>query len=196
MIPEDFRLILDELTRQPLSINRYRTCGDGRSQAFGIVGRRCLKPDYSRQCWRRPELYSQLLAFGKKHVPFPFTSITVNDDYKAAPHRDKGNIGESWLCAFGAYTGGELKIHEGDLSGTHDIRYKPFITDFSQVTHSVSDWIGHRYSLVFYTAKDAEGLPSGSIRIIDGRHVFYRGEEAITEGLPHPLRGRKKKALV
>lgn len=186
----DLAPILDELCRRPIPENKYRNiAGAGRSQAFGVVGRRCLSPDYSRNCWLRPYLYKLLLEFGKKHVGIPFTSITVNDNYKAAPHRDRGNIGESYLIGFGEYSGGELQIYEGDLSGCYNVRYNPLVTDFSKVLHSVKQWEGQRYSLVYYTAKNSSQLPAPGVRSIDGKWVFFRGEEQC-DGLPHPLKGR------
>jgi hypothetical protein len=191
---KDFALILDELRRRPIALNRYRNiAGDGRSQAFGVVGRRCLNPDYSRQCWLRPYLYKLLLDYGKKFVKIPWTSITVNDNYSAAPHRDRGNVGQSYLVGFGNYSGGELQMHEGDLSGAHDIRHRPIITDFSAVLHSVKQWEGQRYSLVFYTAKDAEDLPPADVQSVGGKWVFFRGGVPCS-GLPHPLKGRKVSA--
>jgi hypothetical protein len=190
-VAEDFAAIILELKRCPLPINHYRNkTGTGRSQAFGIVNRRCLSPDYGRLCWLRPYIYKLLLDYGKKFVPIPFTSITLNQNYQAAPHRDKGNIGDSYLVAFGPYSeGGALLISEGDLSGCHDVRYRPLITDFSRVTHSVQPFVGDRYSLVYYTAKRAEGVPPPSVVELGGKWVFKRGDE-IVSGLPHPLKGR------
>jgi len=192
LCPEDFSAILDELRRRPITINKYRnSAGEGRSQAFGVVGRRCLDPDYSRNSWQRPYLYKLLLDFGEKHVKIPFTSITINDNYKAGPHRDKGNVGQSYLVGFGDYQKGELQLHEGDLSGCHDIRYRPLVTDFSSALHSVQPWTGQRYSLVYYFAKGSELLPPASVKLIDGKWKFFRGAEQC-DGLPHPLKGRTK----
>lgn len=192
MIPaSEFAEIISELKRQPIPVNAYRNkAGLGRSQTFGIVRRRSLPPDYSRLCWNRPYLYKLLLDFSKKWVNIPFTSITLNQNYKAAPHKDKGNEGDSFLVGFGEYQGGSLEIHEGNLKGEYDIR-TPIITNFSKVLHSVKDFQGDRYSLVFYTAKDAEGLPPASVEFQDGKYVFKRGDEVI-KGLPHPLKGRKR----
>jgi len=188
----EFADIISELKRQPLSVNAYRNkAGSGRSQAFGVVGRRSLPPDYSRLCWLRPYLYKLLLEFATKHVKIPFTSITVNQNYAAAPHKDKGNVGDSFLVAFGDYQGGDLELLEGNMKGIHDIRYKPLITDFSKVLHSVKGFTGDRYSLVFYTAKKSEGLPLPSVELLEGKYVFKRGGEVV-KGLPHPLKGRKK----
>jgi hypothetical protein len=195
IIPQEaFTEIIKELERQPLPENKYRNkSGAGRSQAFGLTNRRCLPPDYSRNCWTRPYLYKLLLDFGKEYVDLSFNAITVNQDYQAQPHRDKGNKGESFLVAFGEYENGELNILEGDLSGSYNIRHNPIKTDFSKVLHSVSDFSGHRYSLVYYTLKKDVILPPPSVRLINNKYFFYRGEEKIDKksGLPHPLRHPK-----
>jgi len=112
-------------------------------------------------------------------------------NYRAGPHRDKNNVGDSVLVAFGDFTGGELEIHEGDLSGVHDIRHKPIQTDFSKVLHSVRSFEGNRISLVYYWY-DLKGvvLPPCDVRFIDGQYRFFRGDVMIHKktGLPHPLR--------
>ena len=191
---EAFAPILEELERRHLDVNHYRiTSGDGRSQAFGVVNKRCQAPDYSRQNWRRPYLYKLLLDFGAKYVTdISWTSITVNENYSAGPHYDRGNTGLSFLVGCGDYKGGALRCHEGDLSGAHDIRHRPLITSFGETLHSVEPWTGHRVSLVYYQLAAAPQLPPPSVRLVEGRWKFFRGE-AECEGLPHPLRGRKKK---
>lgn len=192
--PEAFSEILEELHRRPIEINKYRnTAGDGRSQTWGVVNKRCLAPDFSRQCWMRPKLYHHLLEFGRKYVDISFNSITVNQNYKADRHRDKNNLGVSYLVGFGTYTGGRLLIHEGDLSGEHDINCKPIKADFSKIYHSVEDFEGERFSLVYYNFhnKRFTPLPEPSVKIENGQYYFYRGDKKITKkggGLPHPLR--------
>jgi hypothetical protein len=204
IIPEEaFSEIITELERQPIENlgNKGRSCGKGRSAVFGVVNRRCLSADYSRNCWNRPYLYGLLLEFGKKYVPIPFNAITVNQNFKADKHRDKNNNGNSFLVGFGDYQDGDLSILEGDLSGNWNVKYKPLITDFSKVFHKVEDFTGNRYSLVYYQyqRKDQKDLqlPPPSVRLDKplGKYFFYRGEEKITkkEGLSHPLKGRKNK---
>ena len=199
--PSAFTEIIEELRNHPLPMNEYRTtAGSGRSQVFGIVGRRCLAPDYSRLCWLRPYLFKVLMDFAEKYVDISWNALTVNQGYKADKHRDKNNKGNSFLVAFGEYTGGSLLIHEGDLSGSHNIQYKPLVTDFSKVLHSVEEFQGERYSLVFYWFENYRTvpLPKCSVREEDGKWYFYRGDEKITRknGLPHPLRGRTKQEAV
>jgi len=189
---EEFKDLLEELQRLPISQNKYRNkSGPGRSQCFGVVNRRSLPPDYSRQGWLRPYLYKLLLDFGAKHITHSFTSITVNDNYIAAPHKDKGNVGISTVVAFGEYQGGELELLEGDLKGIYDVKYTPLTTDFSKVLHRVKEFQGTRYSLVFFTARKSEGLPPPSVREVEGKLAFFRGDDMI-KGLPHPLKGRKR----
>lgn len=190
---EDFLQIYNELKRKPLDVNKYRNiAGIGRSQTFGIVNRRCLPPDASRQNWLRPKLYAHLLEFAEKHVPIAWNAVTVNQNYQAGPHKDKHNVGNSFLVAFGDFTGGELEFHEGPRLGLHNIRHKPVVENFSAYTHSVKGFEGDRYSLVFYqfyTPRLTE-LPEFSVRLVDGEYYFFRGDEKIDKkvGLPHPLR--------
>ena len=195
---EAFSEIIKELERQPIPINEYRLkSGAGRSQCFGVVNRRNLPPDYSRMCWLRPYLYKLLLDFGEKYVDISYNSITVNQNYKADPHRDKNNKGVSFLVAFGDYSGGELEILEGEKVGVHNINRTPIVEDFSKVLHCVKDFKGNRYSLVYYNfcnKRLPNDLPIGSVKQEGSKYYFYRGDKKITraEGLPHNLKGKKK----
>jgi hypothetical protein len=191
-----FSDIHTELLRKRLLVNQYRdVAGVGRSQTFGVVNRRCLPPDYCRLCWARPYLYKLLLEFGAAYVPFSFSSITVNDSYRAAPHRDKGNTGDSLVVAFGEYTGGELRLHEGDDAGVYDIKHRGIVADFKATLHSVEPFEGRRFSLVFYNIQHKRLVPLPPPSIVqneDGKYVFKRGD-VVCKGLPHPLQGTKHK---
>ena len=197
-----FSEILQELQRQSLPINKFRKkVGLGRSNTFGLVNRRSLSPDYSRMCWHRSYLYKLLLDYGNSFVPFSWTSVTLNENFAAAPHRDKGNSGISYLIGFGDFVGGNLKVWEGDLSGSIDIHYKPLIMDFTTTLHSVEPWTGSRYSLVYYNLKPDRipaDMPPPSVKLEAGKWIFYRGDTAVTrkKPLPHPLRNRIKKNIV
>ena len=164
---EAFAEIIAELERRPLYKNVEReTAGEGKSQAFGIVNRRRVPPDYSRNCWIRPYLYKLLLDFAQKYV-----------------------------VAFGDYTDGKLIVYEGEHKGTHDIQYKPIKLDFSKNYHAVEPFEGDRYSLVFYTLKKPvpPTVPQPSVEQIDGKWVFKRGTEVCTQLTDHPMIGHKFK---
>lgn len=196
---EEFYDIIQELERLPISTNNYRVkTGNGRSQTFGLVNRRCLPPDYSRNNWRRAYLYHLLLEFADKYVDISYNAITVNQNFRAGKHYDQHNTGLSYIVAFGGYTGGDLLIHEGDLSGNHSIWCKPIKADFSKILHSVDFFTGDRYSLVFYTLinnKMPESIPPPSVKYEDGKWHFYRGTERTT-GLPHPFTNRTRKEII
>jgi hypothetical protein len=195
--PEAFERIEEELQRRPVQKNNYRKAsGSGRSIAYGVVNRRCLPPDYSRNCWVRPYLYKLLLDFGHEYVKdISWNAITVNQNYQAAPHYDKNNVGDSFLVGFGDYTGGYLIMHNTDVSGTYNIVNHAIIHDFGKVLHSVSSFTGTRYSLVYYNCRGVSNLPPASVRwdIERERWDFYRGDELISmeNPLPHPLSYRR-----
>jgi len=194
----DFSAIIAELKRKPLDVNKYRVkVGQGRSQCLGIVGKRCMPPNISRQSWRNPYLHHLLMEFAKKHINIPFTSIQVNQDMTCAPHKDKGNIGVSAIVAFGDYTGGELVV-EGVK---HDIKNKIFLFDGSAQEHYTAPFTGERYSLVYHTIAPQERWDWNVPAITDYEAVLHEGVWKMKrlidgemfwgtkKGLPHPLLG-------
>ena len=144
-----FSQIQQELVRQPLPVNKYRKqSGDGRSQCFGIVRQRNGTYTGSRMNFQRPYLYYLLLKLAQDILPqdFSYQSIQLNQNYKTAPHYDKGNKGESGIVAFGDYTEGELVIEDQEI----DIKNKLVFFDGSKYKHWTKDFRGFRYSIVFF----------------------------------------------
>jgi len=201
----ELREISEYLLKHPVEKTIYRknVADVARSQTYGIVNRRCLPPDLSRTSWRNPSLYKMLMNYAKKNVKIPFTSIQVNDNVVCAKHKDKGNVGTSYIVAFGDYTGGELNV-EGTL---YDIRYKPLLFDGSKQLHGTEPYVGSRYSIVFFTIQPKPSyigsMPSlevfsvvdddNVLKIKDSRNgSLYYG----SNGLPHPLRKHSSPALL
>jgi hypothetical protein len=145
--PEDFAAIIAELERKPLQVNHDRTvAGKGRSQAFGVIRRWSYRPWLSRNTWMHPELWALLLEFAAKFDLTEYDAIQVNDNYHSNPHYDKGNAGDSYIVAFGDFSGGEL-----NCAGTsYDIRLRGHTFCGAEILHSTAPWLGHRYSLVFF----------------------------------------------
>lgn len=206
-----FQPLLDHLSKHNIPINKYRRgVGVGRSQAFGMVRKRSLAPDLSRCSWLDPRLHYLLMKFGLMHLPhdFTFTSVQVNANYSCAPHFDKHNTGNSFIVAFGGYTGGELVLKEGQ-DKEYNIRHRPLLFNGSQIEHYTKEWTGNRYSIVYHTLVPPAKFPM--IRKLsdyeavlkDGQYViaWYREGEPTKylskkDGLDHPLKGRKKTAPV
>ena len=194
-------LIQDYLTKHKLGNNKYRVkVGEGQSNTLGIVSKRSLAPDLSRISWAHPYLFFLLMQFAEKHVSphITFTSIQVNFNYPCKPHKDIGNEGDSFIIAFGDYTGGELCIENTD----YDIKNRGLLFDGSKLTHWTRDWVGNRFSLVYHTIKPRfpffRELSDYDPVEHEGRwKIAYMSEEGDIKylfgkhGLPHPLLGRK-----
>ena len=178
---EDFTAIIAELQRKPLAINPDRfVAGPGRSQAFGVIRRWSYRPWLSRNTWLHSELWKLLLEFAAKFDLTSYDAIQINDDYKSAPHRDKGNEGLSYIVAFGDFDGGHLNV-----SGTdYDIQNKGFVFNGSQEEHFTRPWSGHRYSLVFFNiAWPTKFLPRYTVScraVEDGLEVSDSYDESVT----------------
>ena len=201
----DFKDLREHLSKFNIPINRYRKgVGDGRSQCFGMVRKRSMAPDLSRNSWMDPRLHYLLMRFAREHIEIPFTSIQVNDNYPCAIHKDKHNVGDSYIVAFGDYTGGELVLGGKE----HNIRHRPILFNGSQIEHYVKEFVGRRWSIVFHTLEVPKKFPM--IRKLSDYEAVYRDGEYViawykdgepTEylskknGLGHPLKGRKKKPL-
>lgn len=126
--------------------------GDGMTHVFGKHRIRKKSGLYeSKNNTRYPSLYNAILEFANKYVKphIDYTGIQVNKNYKAKPHLDARNNGDSYLVALGDYTGGSLIIN----SYKKDIKYQPILFNGADWKHSVDDFEGNRYSLVFFNQK-------------------------------------------
>jgi len=205
-----FAPLLEHLSANKVAINKYRTkVGPGRSQCFGMVRKRSMAPDLSRQSWMDPKMHWLLMRFALDYLPctFRFTSIQVNENYKCAEHKDIHNDGLSYIVGFGQYTGGDLMFPE--TKQRFNIRHRPMLFNGSNILHSTDDWTGCRYSFVYHTLVSPPKFPMVRM-LMDYPAMLLKGEWVIQvlnipgqettylkkgHGLPHPLKGRKKKAI-
>jgi hypothetical protein len=201
-----FKDLLDHLMTHKTGINRYRTkVGDGRSQCYGMVRKRSQAPDLSRQSWMDPRLHHLLMKFALVNVPIPFTSVQVNDSYLCAPHKDVHNAGNSYIVGFGPYTGGELVL-KNPTDTEYNIRHRPILFDGSQIEHWTKDFVGRRFTIVFHTLVSPAKFPMTKTLdnyeavVVDGVWCIAWRQDGLPttylskkNGLPHPLKGRKKK---
>jgi len=198
-----FRPLMDHLSKKNIQMNRYRkSVGDGRSQCFGMVRKRSMAPDLSRQSWLDPQLHYLLMKFAALNVPIPFTSIQVNDSLKCASHKDKHNEGDSYIVGFGQYTGGELILKD---HGEFNIRHRPLLFNGSEIEHETKDFTGRRWTIVFHTLVSPPKFPM--IRKLSDYEAVFKDDSYVIawyreglptmylskkNGLPHTLKGRKK----
>lgn len=125
-----------------------KNSGAGRSQSIGILPRRNYGVGESRNNEKYSDILNSARALAKVICPnLNYTTIMVNHNYQASPHKDKNNDGTSCVVAFGDFEGGELEA-EGN---TYNIRYRPFFFEASDTLHSVKPITsGDRYSIVFF----------------------------------------------
>ena len=107
-----------------------------------------------------PELFDIFNEFRDLYFKdFEFDSVTINKMGKGVsvkPHFDKINVGDSILCAFGDYNGGETFIQQTDKK-FKIIDCRDGIQKFNgaKIYHFVNTVKeGLRYSLVFYNSKN------------------------------------------
>jgi len=203
-----FSDLLEHLSKNKLPVNKYRQkVGVGMSQCFGMVRKRSMAPDLSRCSWNDAKLHHLLMDFSKHlHINFSFSSIQVNANYSCRPHFDVHNEGNSYIVGFGDYIGGELvlKTPAGDTS--IDIKFKPLLFNGSLIEHYTKEWTGNRYTLVFHTIVSPPKFPmirslsDYTAKSIDNNKWVIECRDGTilsrNNGLPHPLKGRKKVELM
>ena len=101
---------------------------------------------------------------------FPFTSISLNSQYGAKAHRDGNNAGPSLTRSLGNFVGGALKYWDND-DGLQAIAALPaqaaqildtrsgFCLFDGKRCHAVSDFVGERFSLVFFSISQYAKVP-------------------------------------
>jgi len=87
------------------------------------------------------------------HLPtgFWWTQIQINKNFPIPPHRDAPNQGSSVIVGFGDYSGGKLCINKNGKVFYKDIKNKVTKFNGSNYSHWVSDFVGTRWSIVFFT---------------------------------------------
>tara|TARA_R110000751_G_scaffold200450_1_gene305305 strand:+ start:96 stop:674 length:579 start_codon:yes stop_codon:yes gene_type:complete len=113
-----------------------------------------------------PELDSIFKEYAELYFPtFEWGQVQMNKDYPCVPHRDSGNIGESVLCCFGDFTGGLTCVDLESKIRKYDGKLAPVRFDGSKYLHWVEDFIGTRYSLVFFHNNSSRKLLKKNICI-------------------------------
>jgi hypothetical protein len=105
-----------------------------RGLALGLVGIRPLYRKYKEETHRE------------------CCALQYNWNQKSAKHKDKNNVGESYIIALGDYEGGRLKVWHNDNEEPEyvDIKNKFFKFNGAKLYHETEDFTGTRLSLVFF----------------------------------------------
>lgn len=135
-----------------------------------IFGRNMKDPNGSLSYWstKYPNVYSELQNLISKYDPkFPYTHITLNYNLQCKRHTDGGNVGPSYIAAFGDFQGGELivevnrqqkrhgnKGENGAIAMDKYLNLKSRFVKFNGKTqpHETAPFTGERFTLVYYTS--------------------------------------------
>ena len=135
----------------------------GYSATYGVIRKKWLSATTEREYCEKTGLYKTTLYSDRPELmevftefrdiyfkDFEFNSIQLNYKYKLGPHRDRGNTGESVLVCLGDYTGGRTVVEYENKIIKYDAREMPIRFDGSKYIHYVEEFLGNRFSLVFY----------------------------------------------
>ena len=136
---------------------------EGGSMLYGTTWRGYLSPTKNRTLDEEtgkyrtkvydehPELKEVFKEFATYHFPhFEYSQVQMNKNFCCPPHVDSKNIGESVLCCFGDYKGGETCLYINDKIVKVNPNEEPQIFNGSKLLHWVQPYKGTRYSLVFF----------------------------------------------
>lgn len=126
------------------------------SMIFGKV-RQYDKKNLVDSAISRSEKYKDLeialRAIAKIHNPnFRYTTIQINKSLKSPWHYDKGNVGMSYLIAFGNFKmgGTAVRLQNGE-NVIYDNNHKWLYFDGHNAYHKTATSTGTRYAVVYYT---------------------------------------------
>jgi len=90
------------------------------------------------------------------HDPnFKYTSIQFAKNMKTDKHKDKNNVGESYIIALGDFRGGDLRIYQDEENYVDMKIHNQFLKfNGNEWEHETGEWSGgDRYTLTYFTIK-------------------------------------------
>ena len=173
-----------------------------RSVSLGVVAQHTGQVCLSSWAKEFPSLTKLLNAYARMHCrdDFEWSTITVNDGFASARHRDSGNEGHSFIKSVGDYEGGSLYVWPDDHSGKvlKSLSYgEAKITDpragvyfDGNQAHETQEFSGWRVSIVWLVAKCLKNADQGVHELIAdlGFRVRSGGN---TDGDAHDCQGEQ-----
>jgi len=180
--------LLNELKRRqvPIAKNRKKGIAHLRSCVFGIAHKRLFGPSFGAAAANkhRPDLWALIKSIP---VPISYDSVQVNQNATAGPHKDKNNVGLSYIMSIGDYVGGDLVIQAEDGTETsHALLGTPGLIFDGSCVHWNTPHEGTKYSLIFYTIE-----PTANVKAKFGYPDAWRSDPRYTQ----VMEGRAERAL-
>ena len=153
-----------------------------------------------------PRLLNRWLAesLPDERLPHMHTSIQINKNFASKLHRDKNNLGPSYIISLGVHSGGELQYYEDDngtydldqlqddpliIRTVHNISQKMLLCDGKR-GHAVLPFAGERFSVVFYAIANVSLLTDEQVTQLQGVGFPYSDvatAQAASEALRPPV---------
>jgi len=195
--------------------NRQNVLPDERdwvwSDTLGLLRDRMGDIHLTKATEKYPEVTQLLNQYLLDNMPqdmknFKWTSLNLNCNYAAKLHRDGNNFGPSCIIAVGNFTGGELNYWQEDdrkadkLEELKDedkvsLDLKNGLAMFNgNCGHSVNDFKGDRYSIVYFTAGCHDKAPDDCKDKLTEIGMQYPASNEDRYALLRPPRGYGEKA--
>lgn len=195
--------------------NRQNVNPEGRewvwSDNMGLTRDRLGSIHITKATTKYPEFTELIVKWLTDRLPaeckeFKFTSLNLNKNYAARLHRDGNNFGPSMIAAFGKFTGGALNYWSEDdkQKKLEDLPAKPTekypigsgLALFNgNSAHSVDNFEGSRYSVVYFTASCHAKLVQEDIQVLESFGMPYPPPDVGEYALVRVPRGYNAKGL-
>ena len=98
---------------------------------------------------QNPDLGELLKRIADEHFPdHIYTHVQINHNFRCLPHKDKKNVGDTYIFCLGVYDGGELVI-EGD---EYNIYKKPHCFNGNKLLHWTNEFNGERFAIIYFNS--------------------------------------------
>ena len=127
--------------------NKFRTNLGGATMRYGPKRKIFLVDGHLSNTLRDGPILRLVRSMLGQHI----NSVCCNHNVCCAPHRDRKNAGESYVCYFGDFTGGALCLETGErFEGTRQW-HGPF--DGTKTLHWNEEHEGDKYSVVAFIGR-------------------------------------------
>jgi len=160
----------------PKANNHKQGITSKRTIVFGISHKRLYGQSFGAAAANRNR--SDLWEVIKKiPVPISYDCVQCNENCQSGPHKDKNNVGLSYILSIGDYEGGDLVIQSPDGTETaHALLGTPGLIFDGSNTHYNTPHTGTKYSLIFYSIE-----PSASVKAKFGYPDAWREDTRYIE---------------
>ena len=116
-----------------------------------------IKKGIFSQSLKSGPLYDLILSMAPDR-PDGDWRVTINKNIQCYPYRDKGNVGKSYICFLGDYTGGELCFEDGTAVSERNM--------WHEIDGSIVHWnepiVGEKYSVILFNKAPSAryGIPN------------------------------------